>query len=224
MSKEERVVNYYILCNKLKDVIRTGWINWNVKRERRESIAEHIFGVQMLAIGMKSEFEYNIDIKKVIYMLAIHELGETIIGDLTQFQISKEEKEKKEHEAVHNILSSLIDGEEIEKLFLEFDAHETPESKFAYQCDKLECDIQCKLYDQEGCVDLNHQEGNETANNELVRKLLENGQSWSDMWLEFGQKKYPYDNNFMSVSKYVKENEIGKPVNKKTLKFIKEDK
>ena len=47
----------------------------------------------------------------------------------------------------------------VEELFLEFDAHKTKEAKFAYQCDKLECDIQSKLYDQEGCVDLNQQEG-----------------------------------------------------------------
>ncbi|MBP3840950.1 MAG: HD domain-containing protein [Bacilli bacterium] len=215
MSKEQNVVNYYVLCNKLKNVIRTGWIDWKVQRERVESIAEHIFGVQMLAIAMKSEYQYDIDIMKVIYMLAIHELGETIIGDLTQFQISKEEKEKIEHEAVHTILSSLIDGEQIEELFLEFDSHKTPESIFAYQCDKLECDIQCKLYDQEGCVDLEHQEGNATANNEFVRRLLENGQSWSDMWLEFGQRRYPYDQNFMSVSHYVKDNSIGENFTKK---------
>ena len=214
MSKEENVVNYYVLCNKLKNVIRTGWIDWKVKRERIESIAEHIFGVQMLAIAMKSEYQYDIDIMKVIYMLAIHELGETIIGDLTQFQISKEEKEKIENEAVHNILSSLLDGKQIEQLFLEFDAHETKEAMFAYQCDKLECDIQSKLYDQEGCVDLEHQEGNETANNEIVKKLLENGQSWSDMWLEFGQRKYPYDQNFMSVSRYVKDNKISESFKK----------
>lgn len=169
----------------------------------------------MLAIAMKSEYQYDIDIMKVIYMLAIHELGETIIGDLTQFQIDKKEKEKIEHEAVHNILSSLLDGEQIEALFLEFDAHETPEAMFAYQCDKLECDIQSKLYDQEGCVDLEHQEGNATANNEFVKKLLENGQSWSDMWLEFGQRKYPYDENFMSVSHYVKDNSISEPFTKK---------
>ena len=119
MSKEQKVVNYYVICNRLKNVIRSGWTTWNVQRERIESVAEHIFGVQMLAIAMKSEFEYDIDIMKVIYMLAIHELGETVIGDLTQFQIDKTQKEKIEHEAVHKILSSLIDGEQIEKLFLE---------------------------------------------------------------------------------------------------------
>ena len=216
MSKEEKVVNYYVLCNKLKNVIRTGWMDWKVNRDRIESVAEHIFGVQMLAIAMKSEYEYDINIMKVIYMLAIHELGETIIGDLTQFQISKDEKEKIEHEAVHNILSTLLDGDEIEKLFLEFDEGKTSEAKFAYQCDKLECDIQSKLYDQEGCVDLTHQEGNTTTNDEIVKKLLEDGKSWSSMWLEFGQRKYPYDKNFISVSNYVKNNVIESSFTNKT--------
>ena len=55
--KEERVINYYVLCNKLKDVIRTGWKDWKVNRERIESVAEHIFGVQMLAIAIKSEYQ-----------------------------------------------------------------------------------------------------------------------------------------------------------------------
>ena len=141
MSKEQNVINYYVICNRLKNVIRTGWKNWNVQRERIESVAEHIFGVQMLAIAMKSEYKYDVDIMKVIYMLAVHELGETVIGDLTQFQISKEEKEKMEHEAVHRILNGLLDGNQIEELFLEFDEHNTKESMFAYQCDKLECDL-----------------------------------------------------------------------------------
>ncbi len=55
MLTEENVINYYVLCNKLKNVIRTGWKDWKVKRDRIESIAEHIFGVQMLAIAMKYE-------------------------------------------------------------------------------------------------------------------------------------------------------------------------
>lgn len=132
MCKEQNVLNYYVVCNKLKNVIRTGWKDWKVKRERIESVAEHIYGVQMLAIAMKSEYQYDIDIQKVSLMLAIHELGETVIGDLTQFQISREEKERIEHEAVHKILSGLIDGEQIERIFLEFDAHKTAEAKFAY--------------------------------------------------------------------------------------------
>ena len=203
MNREENVVNFYIICNKLKNVIRTGWIVWNVKRYRLESVAEHIYSTQMLAIAMKSEYGYDIDIMKVIYMLAIHELGETVIGDLTQFQISNEKKEIIEHEAVSKILEGLLDGEYIKELFLEFDRHETKESIFAYQCDKLECDLQSKLYDIEGCVDLNNQEGNTTMNAPLVKELLDNGDSFSDMWLKFGQEIYPYDENFRSVSSYM---------------------
>lgn len=208
MSKEQNVIKYYVICNRLKNVIRTGWKDWNVQRTRIESVAEHIFGVQMLAIAMKSEYQYDVDIMKVIFMLAVHELGETIIGDLTQFQISKEEKEKLEHEAVHKILENLLDGKQIEELFLEFDSHSTKEAMFAYQCDKLECDLQCKLYDEDGCVDLNKQDGNTTMKNPLVEKLLKNGATWSNMWLNFGQQIYPYDDNFKAISNYAKNNDI----------------
>ena len=210
MSKEENVIKYYVMCNKLKNVIRTGWKNWNVERERVESVAEHIFGVQMLAIAMKSEYEYDIDIMKVIFMLAVHELGEIVIGDLTMFEISKEEKAKREKEAVHEILCGLLDGKEIENLFTEFDSHSTKEAMFAYQCDKLECDLQSKLYDEEGCVDLNKQEGNDLLENKLVKKLLSEEKSWSGMWLRFGQTVYPYDDNFKDVSKYALNNNISK--------------
>ena len=208
MSKEENVINYYVLCNKLKDMIRTGWKDWNVNRDRIESVAEHVFGTQMLAIAMKSEYQYDIDIMKVIFMLAIHELGESIIGDLTQFQITKEEKERIEREAVHKILGGLLDGDELEKLFLEFDKQETVEAKFAYQCDKLECDLQCKLYDEENCVDLNKQDGNSTFYDEKVQAILKKHPSWSGMWLQFGQDIYPYDCNFKAISDYAMNNKL----------------
>lgn len=208
MNKEKSVIEFYVLCNKLKDVIRTGWKDWGVKRFRVESVAEHIYGVQMLAISMWSQFRYDIDIKKVITMLAVHELEEVIIGDLTQFQIDKASKDKLGHEAVNKMLSGLVSGEDIERLILEFDERVTSEAKFAYQCDKLECDIQCKLYDEEKCVNLSMQENNTTARDESVQKLLREGKSWSEMWLRFGQDRYPYDDNFLAVSNYVIDNDI----------------
>lgn len=210
MSKEQKVINYYVLCNKLKNTIRTGWKDWNVQRERIESVAEHIYGTQMLAIAMKSEYNYDIDLKKVIFMLAIHELGESLIGDLTVFQITKEDKEKKEHEAVHKILSGLLDGKQIEELFLEFDKQKTKEAIFAYQCDKLECDLQSKLYDEEGCVDLNNQDDNNILKGSKVAELLKTNTSWSTMWLKFGQQENNYDDNFKAVSNYALNNKISK--------------
>ena len=207
MTKEERVIKYYVLCNKLKNIIRTGWTDWHVNKERLESIAEHIYGVQMLAIAMKSEYKYDIDLEKVILMLAVHELGEITIGDLTPFQITKSDKIKIEHEAVHNILKDLMDGEMIENLFLEFDERKTPESRFAHQCDKLECDLQAKLYGEDNAVDLTKQQDNKSFYDERVQELLKT-YDWATMWLKFWQKYGPYDENFMAVSEYAVNNDI----------------
>ena len=210
MSKESNVVNYYVLCNKLKNIIRTGWKDWKVERERLESVAEHIYGVQMLAIAIYSEYQYDIDIMKVIMMLAVHELEEIKIGDLTHFQISKEKKKIIGHKAVEEILSCLLIKDQIKSLIEEFDERETKEALFAHHCDKLECDLQCKLYDEEGCVDLNHQEGNDTYKDEKVQELLKTEKTWSGMWLSYGQYKYGYDQNFIAVSDYAKKNKIKK--------------
>lgn len=208
MDPVQNVLNFYVLCNKLKDVIRTGWKDWHVNRSRVESIAEHIYSTQMLAIAMHSEFNYDLNIAKVIFMLAVHELEEIIIGDLTQFQISKEEKQKLGHEAVSNILKPLKNGEEIKALILEFDERESKEAKFAYFCDKLDADLQCKLYDEEHCVDVDMEKDARNIHNERVQQLFDEGRSWSDLWMTFGEEKYSYDENFMKVSMFAKNNEI----------------
>lgn len=208
MKREENVVRYYVLCNKLKDVVRTGWLNWQVERERVESVAEHIFGVQMLAIAMRSEYNYDVDLERVILMLAIHELEEIFIGDLTPFQISREEKTKLGHEAIEKVLAGLADKDIIKDLILEFDERKSNDAKFAYYCDKLECDIQCKIYDEENCVDLDKQMINRELHNPLARKMYEEGASWSDMWISFDESKCGYDDNFLEVSNYIKKNNI----------------
>lgn len=208
MNKEKNVLNFYVLCNKLKDIVRTGWNDWGVKRFRVESIAEHIYGVQMLAIGMWSEFKYDIDISKVLTMIAVHEIEEIIIGDITCFQMSRAEKEALGHKAVAEIFKNLSNASEIENLIYELDEQKTPEAKFAYYCDKLECDIQSKLYDEQNCVDVNHQENNSTAKNQDVKDMINKGYSWSEMWMTFGQQRYNYDENFLSVSNYAKDNKL----------------
>ncbi len=208
MSKEENVLRYYVLCNKLKDVIRTGWKDWNVKRDRLESVAEHIYGVQMLAIAMKSEYQYDVDIAKVVMMLAVHELEEIIIGDLTPFQITKEEKSKIGNKAVTKILEGLIDKKQIMDMTIEFDERESEDAKFAHFCDKLEADLQCRIYDEEGCVDISSQDNNNTMDDSKVKELLNNGMSWSEMWLTFNRDKHNYDEHFKAVSNYASEHNI----------------
>ncbi len=58
-------------------------------------------------------------------------------------------------EATDYILKDFLGKDEISALLDEYNDRKTEEAKFAYHCDKLDCDIQIKLYDQEGCFDLN---------------------------------------------------------------------
>ncbi|MCI8330966.1 MAG: HD domain-containing protein [Bacilli bacterium] len=207
-NKIKETINYYKLCTKLKDTIRKGPIIWNAKRGRIESVAEHIYGVQMLAISIYYQFEYKLDLMKVIYMLAIHELEEIEIGDLAFYEVTREEKLIKGKEATNNILKDLLGKEEISSLLNEYNERTTKEAKFAYHCDKLECNIQMKLYDQEGCFNLNNQPNNPIINNPSVKKVLESEKNISNAWIEFDRDKYKEDKNFINIINYLKENEI----------------
>lgn len=207
-NKISETVRFYALCTKLKDTLRTGPIVWNAKRERIESVAEHIYGVQMLAIGIYSQFNYSIDFMKVLYMIAIHELEEIEIGDLAFYEVSSEDKRERGDIAVQHILENLVAKDEIINLLNEYNERKTLEAKFAYHCDKLECNLQMKLYDQEGCFDLNNQPNNPILNNPLVKSVLDSESSISNAWLEFDRDKYLDDENFMNIVNYLKENDI----------------
>lgn len=207
-KKIETAIKYYKLCTKLKDTIRTGPIVWNAKRERIESVAEHIYGTQMLALSIYYQLGYKLDIMKVIFMLAIHELEEIEIGDLAFYEITKEEKLIKGKKATDYILKDFLGKDEVSALLDEYNERKTDEAIFAYHCDKLECDIQMKLYDQEGCFDLNNQPNNPILNNPSVKKVLDSEKSISNAWIEFDRSKYEDDKNFIEIIDYLKENEI----------------
>lgn len=211
-NKAETVINYYVLCNKLKYLIRTGWTDWQIDQERVESVAEHIYSVQQLAIIMWSEYEYDIDIQKVLFMLAVHELEETTIGDLTAWDISQAEKEKIGHEAVVNILKDITNGETIKELIFEFDEQQTNEAKFAYQCDKLECDLQAKMYDEANAIDINKQSINTKGDKETLKLYLNGQTTFNEYWMSYGRRTYNYDNNFNEVSEYAQENKMNQKV------------
>lgn len=113
-------------------------------------------------------------------------------------------KEEMGHNALDEVLSSLLVKEDIKFLILEFDERKTKEAIFAYHCDKFECDLQCKLYDEENCVNMNDQEDNYIYHNDKVQQIIASGdKEWSNMWLEYDRSKY-VDDNFIKVLEYVK--------------------
>lgn len=190
--KEKELIELFLLLEKLKDTPRKGWNDKCISRNRVESVAEHIYGCQMLAYAMQSEFNYDIDISKVILMLAIHEIGETRIGDLTPEDMKTEDKSKIELEAIKEILKDVPNGDILLDLYLEFEAKKTKEAQFAYEIDKLECDIQARLYDQEGCF----------------FEMFEEKDSFSKSWIGFDKRRIPFDENFSAVIDYLLQNNI----------------
>lgn len=209
---EEKLRNsmrFYLLATQLKYKIRSGWdkTHWNVSKERIESIAEHVYGTCILALSIDSEFKTNLDINKVIKMLVLHELGEVIIGDITPFDnITPEEKMKKEHEAMIEVIGDLVNQEEFLSLLFEFDEKKTKEAIFAHHCDKLEADIQAKVYQDMGCQhSLDEQEDNVVFKSNKVQQMVKDGaQTAFDIWYEWDKSLYYDDEDFARLLDYVK--------------------
>ena len=182
---EEKLKNsmrFYMLATQLKYKIRSGWdkSHWNVSKERVESIAEHVYGTCILALSIDSEFKTDLDINKVTKMLVLHELGE-VIGDL-------------------------VNQEEFLSLLFEFDEKKTKEAIFAHHCDKLEADIQAKVYQDMGCQHpLDEQENNVVFKSNKVQQMVKDGaQTAFDIWYEWDKSLYYDDEDFARLLDYVR--------------------
>jgi len=210
-SNLKTAVNFYLLATSLKYKLRAGWDqnHWCVDKERLESIAEHIYGTCILALAIDSEFECNVDLNKVLKMLVIHELGEVIIGDITPYDnITPLEKQEMEHKAFISVIGDLVKKDELIKLMLEFDERKTKEAIFAYYCDKLEADIQCKVYQDMGCQKslYDHPDTN-VYKNDKVQKIVANGaQTVFDIWYENEKSIYDINSPFYKFLDFIKEN------------------
>ena len=195
--KEKNVINYYVLCNKLKRVIRTGWQDWNIDSDRLESVAEHVYSTCILAISFEAEHNFGVNLDKVIKMIVLHEIGETIIGDQTPFDgMTPEEKKAREHAAWITVLGDLIKKDEYYELLEEFDNHDNPdatiESIYAYYCDKYDADCRSKQYQDQGYHNsLDDQTNNVVFKSPKALKMLEDGaRTPFDIWERWDRKHY----------------------------------
>lgn len=202
MDKTKKVIQFYLLANRLKNKIRSGWKAIDVQKERLESVAEHIYGTLMLAVALDSEYDLQVDMNKVFKMLILHELEEIVMPDYMPSQITAEEKIIAGKEAVKEVTKGLIKAQEIESLLDEFNAHESKESLLAYQIDKLECDLQAKSYDMENALVFENVKQDAKY---LTDKddIIKNAVHPSDIWIEVDRHLYK-DEMFLELLNAIK--------------------
>lgn len=191
----KNILDFYMIANKLKDIVRTGWIELGVERDRVESVAEHVYGTLVLAIAIDSEYKLDLDLLKVFKMLIIKELEKVNLNNFTPREYpTKEEKKRLALETISNTLSSLSSKDELLEIYEEYSNKETKEAIFTYKLSKIESDIQVKIYDLDGCLSIEKAKEDVSYYDEPVE--INNA---SDGWIQFNRKFYD-DELFSSLS------------------------
>jgi len=212
-NKNFEIFRFYYLNRILKKKVRSAWDSkhWNVSNYRIEKISEHVVGTIALAVALASEFDFDIDLEKVSFMLCIHEVGEINIGDITPFDdITLEQKQEIEHKAIIDVIGNLSNREYMIDSLFEFDAEETNDSKFAYYCDKLEANVQAKVYQDMGCQhSLSDQQNNVVFKSSRIKKMIEDGATTVyDIWYEWWKPTYSEAPTFIKVLDYIRDTKL----------------
>ena len=147
-SKKIVILEFLNIAANLKEIPRQGWID-KLSIQNPESVADHSYS--MLVIGMILSDLENYNTEKILKMIILHDLAESVIGDFTPEQKLKKEKMDLENKTIHEILSNLPENLQVQyvKLWKEFQKNESPESKFVHQVDKLEMVLQAKIYSKQ---------------------------------------------------------------------------
>ena len=201
----KKISKFYLYNYKLKHLDRSGWDkkHWDVQTDRIEKIADHVIGTIVLAIIMNIEYQSDIDINKVVTILALHEIGESVIGDITPFDGTDKLLMKAEIEniAMSEVLGNLKMKKKIMEYLNDFQIKKSKEAKFAYLCDKMEADLQAKVYQDNGMQkSLSNQEENIVYNSNKLKELINNGaQTVFDVWYEYDKYLYAKNDNFKEL-------------------------
>lgn len=132
----QQVIDFILEIDRLKGVTRK---TRPLGLDRYENSAEHSWQIALLAVALAPHAETTIDIDRVVRMLLVHDLGEIDTGD-TIFYAEEGLADRKaaEHVAVTRIFGLLPDAQSAMcmDLWLEFEADETPEARFAHAADR----------------------------------------------------------------------------------------
>ena len=133
----------------LKNVQRQGWKE-KLEIDNPESVADHSYSTTVLSMILSDMKDLNSE--KVIRMSLLHDLAESIIGDITPDHIKKNEKITKENHAIKQILKNLPDSiaESYFEIWNDYQKKTSKEAILLHEIDKLEMAFQAKFYQKNG--------------------------------------------------------------------------
>jgi len=134
---------------RLKETKRMGWVERGV--EDAESVACHSYGLAVLALIEAQQ--RGLDTLKAVATALLHDLAESVTGDLTpEMKTSKgrEAAEKEEQETLKQLLEDLPETQRLwlERLIDEYYEESTPEARLVRQLDRIEMALQAAWYKQ----------------------------------------------------------------------------
>jgi putative hydrolase of HD superfamily len=141
-------VRLYLELCQLKQLYRQGWLDAGVPGDRCETVAEHSFGVAVLALLLAPD---DLDRDRSVRMALLHDFGEIHAGDLTPRDgVPAIEKHRRERESVCAVLGGRPDSKELIELWEEYEAGETREARFVREIDRIEMALQGLVYEEQG--------------------------------------------------------------------------
>jgi len=130
-------IQFIVEIDKLKGILRRSYL---VGGERRENSAEHSWHLATMAMVLAEYGDEDIDLLRVLNMLLIHDIVEIDAGDTFCYDDEGAlDKRDREGQAADRIFGLLPDDQESElhRLWEEYEARNTPESRFANALDRL---------------------------------------------------------------------------------------
>ncbi len=131
-------LDFIIEIDKMKNIFRQTLI---MDGSRHENDAEHSWHLAMMAMTLAEYSAQKIDIDRVVKMALVHDLVEVYAGDTFAYDTeSNKTKEKREKEAADRLFALLPaeQGKKFRSLWEEFDAMDTPDSRYAASIDRLQ--------------------------------------------------------------------------------------
>lgn len=137
-EKLQKQIKFAITIDEMKNIFRRNLI---IDGSRRENDAEHSWNLAMLAMLFEEYSTEKVDLERVLKIALVHDLVEVYAGDTFAYDAKgNEDKLNREIESA-NKLFGILDpeqGAEIRALWDEFEAKETPESKYANAIDRIQ--------------------------------------------------------------------------------------